>query len=355
MYFVSFLILSFVALATSIESPQHPLTSDPSLFSSSHKELFKLHKSLVEIESISGHEHDVGKFLTKYLESHNYTVETQALPPLPNTQSKFTRHNIFAYPGSHRQTKVLLTSHIDTVPPFTNYSVRHDSHDGRELWGRGTNDAKGCVAAQITALDQLLASKDVHPSDVSLLFVVGEEVNGDGMRAANDLGLSWDAVIFGEPTELKLANGHKGIVFFEVNAKGKAAHSGYPWLGESAIEMMIPALAALKDLRLPGSERYGNTTINLGLLEGGEARNVVPAHANLKVTVRLGGGTPDSARVKMEEVVLGASPNLEVDFGTFPGYAPVECDTDIDGFEVQTVNYGTDVSLRCVTWDLIVC
>ena len=342
MHFELFSFLALLALACS-KSIQQLLTWDISSHSSGKQELFKLHRSLVEIDSVTGNEYDVGRFLVDHLQSKNYTVETQSLPALPRTKTNSTRRNVFAYSGSHRQTKVLLTSHIDTVPPFFNYSTRHDSHGRLELWGRGTNDAKGCVAAQITALDQLLASGEVDPSEVSLLFVVGEESSGDGMRAASDLGLSWEAVIFGEPTELKLANGHKGIMFFRVHARGQAAHSGYPWLGRSAVEMIIPALAALKDLQLPGSERYGNTTINLGLLEGGEAVNVVPAHASLAAAVRLGGGTPSSARVKMEQVIKIANPALDVDFGTIAGYPPVECDTDIDGFEVQTVNYGTDV------------
>ncbi|KAI4153545.1 MAG: hypothetical protein LQ340_002261 [Diploschistes diacapsis] len=345
MYLVLLLFVSLFALSTGHSPPQQPLNPSQSHSTGKNDELFSLHKSLIQIDSVSGNEHNVGEFLITYLKTQNYTVETQSLPPLPRTKPSSTRHNIFAYPGTHRQTKILLTSHIDTVPPFINYSAHHDSstHKATEIWGRGSNDAKGSVAAQIIALNDLLSSNTVDPSDVSLLFVVGEEVTGDGMRAANDLGLAWKAVIFGEPTELNLANGHKGMSFFEVKAKGKAAHSGYPWLGESAVEMIIPALVALKGLKLPGSERYGNTTINLGVLEGGQAKNVVPAHAALQASVRLGGGTPDEVRSTIEKVVKDANPKLEVDFGDAKGYPPVECDTDIEGFGVQTMNYGTDV------------
>ena len=96
--------------------------------------------------------------------------------------------------------------HIDTVPPHYGYEV----HNHNQIWGRGSVDDKACVAAQFHAVQELLASRDISPNDVSLLFVVGEELGGDGMRRVNDLEMEWHTVIFGEPTELKLATGHKG-------------------------------------------------------------------------------------------------------------------------------------------------
>ena len=95
------------------------------------------------------------------------------------------------------------------------------------------------------------------------MFVVGEERTGDGMQAANHLGLSWDTVIFGEPTELKLASGHKGLLVLKIKARGKAGHSGYPELGESAIDMILPALIKLREAELPWSTKFGNTTVNV--------------------------------------------------------------------------------------------
>lgn len=152
---------------------QRPLQSQTSLTSS----LLSLHKSLVEVPSISGSERNVSSFLSEYLESKNFTVEVQ-----PVTKD---RENILAYTGSSRKTKTLVTSHIDTVPPFWPYE-RH----GDEIWGRGTVDAKGSVASQILAVESLLESSQIQEGDVGLLFVVGEEKGGEGMRIANDLGLS---------------------------------------------------------------------------------------------------------------------------------------------------------------------
>lgn len=192
--------------------------------------LSSLHRKLVNIESISGNEHEVGVFLESYLQDHNYTVERQYVQPEPTasyhavSKEEDRRFNLLAYPGSERQTRVLLSSHIDTVPPFYGYEIR--KHD--QIWGRGSVDAKACVATQFQALHELLSSKDISPNDASLLFVVGEETGGDGMIAVNKLDMEWETVIFGEPTELKLASGHIGILILAVTAHGKAGHSGYP-------------------------------------------------------------------------------------------------------------------------------
>jgi acetylornithine deacetylase len=160
-----------------------------------------------------------------------------------------------------------------------------------------------------------------------------------------DLGYS--TVIFGEPTELKLASGHKGIMRVDLTARGKAAHSGYPWLGRSANSMLIPALMVLDKLGdlapeeggLARSEKYGNSTVNVGLIRGGVAANVVAEHAEASVLIRLAGGTVEEAKEVVNRAVQGMG--LEVDFSQ--GYGPVGLDADVEGFGVITVNYGTDV------------
>ena len=236
------------------------------------------------------------------------------------------------------------------MPPFINYSTTKDSSGHTKILGRGSNDAKASIASQIVALTSLLSRGTISESGAALLFVCGEETSGVGMKTFSQIAeaqnRSWESVIFGEPTELKLARGHKGIMYFDVHARGKAAHSGYPWLGESAVEMLLPAVTELRNLEtsgaLEGSERYGNTTINIGTFTGGEARNVVPAHAKLEVAIRLGGGTKQLVTDTVKELLGWVDERLEVDIGT-GGYAPVECDTDIEGFETIGVNYGTDV------------
>lgn len=162
-------------------------------------------------------EKSVGVYLKEYLEALGYTVEWQPVPEKLGRE----RANLYAYKGKNRNTRILLTSHIDTVPPYFDYEVK----DGK-IFGRGTVDDKNCVAAMITAHGELLKEEKIKESDVSLLFVVEEEVGGPGMQFANEnLGVdSWETVIFGEPTEMKLGVGHKGIVMFHYVANGKAAY-----------------------------------------------------------------------------------------------------------------------------------
>ncbi|KAJ5085573.1 hypothetical protein N7532_010344 [Penicillium argentinense] len=330
--------------------------------------LLSFHRDLVQIESISGNEHDVGLFVAEYLESKNFTVVKQKVEPVKkddvndDSEQPKTRYNIYAYPYSHSEPpSVLITSHIDTVPPFIPYSVHEPtSQDADDLViaGRGSVDAKGSVAAQVFAVLETL--EENPDANLGLLFVVGEEIGGDGMKtfSKSDLNTNsaYHTVIFGEPTEASLVSGHKGMLGFKVFAHGKAAHSGYPWLGDSAVSSMLPALLRVDRLGqipvdeggLPASPKYGPTTLNVGVVRAGVATNVVPAEAMADVSVRLAAGTPDEAREVIKKAVEDATKDADaevvVDFASHgESYPPQDCDTDVDGFEVIPVNYGTDV------------
>lgn len=314
--FVTAIALARLAASFSPDGQQPIANQSPTSKSS----LVGLHKSLVERSSITGSEHSVSSFLVDYLENKGFTVQTQAVSE--------TRDNVFAFVGKSRSTRILVTSHIDTVPPFWPYERRGD-----EIWGRGSVDAKGSVASQIIAIESLLQESKIGDGDVALLFVVGEEHGGAGMRAANDLGLSWETVIFGEPTELKLASGHKGGLGFTIHAKGKAGHSGYPELGKNANDILVRALTALDGLELPWSERYGNTTINLGTINGGVAANVIAEDANATLSVRVAAESPESIRKLIETAIYKASPEVEIDFTA--GIGPVPIDHDIPGRHIS--------------------
>ncbi|KAF2156774.1 Zn-dependent exopeptidase [Myriangium duriaei CBS 260.36] len=307
------------------------------------QDLVGLHKNLTDIESVTGHEGPVGKWLESSLKSQGYNVELQEVDK--------DRYNVLAWPGDKRDPRLLISSHIDTVPPF----IPYDSHTNKStttISGRGSVDAKGSVAAMIIAANSLLNSVEITPNDFAFLFVVGEEAFGDGMRAANDLNLSPKQVIFGEPTEGKLASGHKGILGVKLSIHGKAAHSGYPWLGRSANAVLANALVALLELEkeLPSSEHYGVTTINIGKVQGGVAANVVAASAEANLAIRIAAGTPDDIKKAVLEKLDKVAKNFkdgkddkvyDVEFSQ--GYGPVPIDADVPGFESMVVNYGTDI------------
>ena len=351
---IAMVCLATVSACNGLDNQQHPQNSGmhPGKPTDHGKELsgghalLKLHKALVSIPSTSGQEHAVARFLEGYLKSLNLKVELQPVSPIstfPLKNQKRKKHekqrfNVFAYSRGHRQTPILLTTHIDTVPPFIPYSLRSN----HQIWGRGAVDAKACVATQLHAYLQLVHSRLIQPEEVAFLFVVGEEVSGDGMIAANSLGLQWKTVIFGEPTELKLASGHKGILIVDLKARGKGGHSGYPELGESAVDMLLPALVRLKEIEMPKSDKYGNTTVNIGRIKAGVAANVIPQDAEASVAIRIAAGDPQIVK----DIVLDTVKSVDDRIGVHwigSAYGPVDINHDVPGFESMTVNYGTDI------------
>ena len=345
---------------------QPPSPGASNVDDSRYKPLFALHRDLVNINSISGHEHAIAVYLETYLQGLNYTVERQNVDPLAQVTFSYRepagsaeqqqqlpqRFNLLVHPPSHRRTPVLLTTHIDTVPPFYPYVQRSDAdphfdthNPSTELWGRGTVDAKACIATQLFAAQSLVNDSLIPPDSVSHLFVVGEEIGGDGMAAVSKgLDITWDSVIFGEPTELKLAEGHKGILIFTLRAHGKAAHSGYPWLGASAVSTLVKALAALEAMPLPWSEKYGNSTLNIGTIQGGVAANVMAENATASIGIRIAAGSAEVVRKSVLDTVKGVDANIDVRF--YGGaYGPVDIDHNVPGFETITVNYATDIPI----------
>lgn len=336
--------LSLLSLAAgSCAASLQPASDVTALDQATSKELLSLHKKLVEIESISDNELEIGTWLTSYLEGNGFTVERQEVAK--------DRYNLLAY-GSKRDTSILLSSHIDTVPPYWPY---YHNTTTDMIGGRGSVDAKASVAAQILAVQGLQKDGEAKwlRDDISLLFVVGEETGGEGMKtfSAWKERPQYDIVIFGEPTEGKLVCGHKGILGFEIHATGKAAHSGYPWLGVSANDILAETLGALLELRqhLPWSEKYGNTTMNFGRIQGGVAANVVAETASAKIATRLAAGTPQIVQGLILDATKDIKARAQKQGGDLKfdwsgnGYGPVPIDCDIDGFETMTVNYGTDV------------
>ncbi|OHF04135.1 hypothetical protein CORC01_00474 [Colletotrichum orchidophilum] len=290
--------------------------------------LLTLHKTLIEADSTTKSEALGTQALKTYLET-NFTVELQTV--------QGTRQNVFAYPGTAREARVLLTSHIDTVPPYFPYSRTDD-----EIRGRGASDAKGSVAAQVIAVESLLESGEIGEGDVALLYVVGEESGGDGMRIANDLGLTWESVIFGEPTENTLVRAHKGVLAFNITADGVAGHSGYPAYGRNAIDLLVRALDKIENTALPWTEEFGNTTLNVGLIEGGIAPNVIPESASGRASIRAATADLKSIQDVLQKAVAEVTPEYVT--LTFTGSGlPISLDHDVEGFNTTVVNYYTDV------------
>jgi len=183
---------------------------------------------------------------------------------------------------------VVLSTHMDTVPPF----LGPCREDADFLYGRGTCDAKGIIAAQVAAADRLREAG----VKVGLLFVVGEERDSAGAAAANRNPKGSRFLINGEPTDNRLALASKGALRVELRAKGKMAHSAYPELGESAIDKLVGALHDVLAMPLPAEPEIGPSTLNIGLIEGGRAPNVIADKAEAHLLIRLVGPADEIKR-----------------------------------------------------------
>jgi acetylornithine deacetylase len=277
----------------------------------------RLTRELVAIYSPTGEEARVGSFLAALLEKLGYRVIRQPVAG--------TRFNVYAF---REPPVVVFSTHIDTVPPELPLA-----EDEEHLYGRGTADAKGIVAAQIAAAERIAAGGERR---VGLLFVVGEEYGADGARAANSLEPKGRYLVNGEPTDNRLALGTKGFLRVELSARGKAAHSAYPEEGISAIERMLDTLERIRRLPLPSDELLGDCTLNLATIEGGVRPNVIPDRCRAELSFRTVCDTAELRSALQSSLAEGVELKVLLE-------APPIRLRALPGFETTVVRYGTDL------------
>ena len=241
--------------------------------------------TLVDIDSTTGKEGQVGRLLAGLLRDRGYSVLEQPVAG--------DRINVIAAAG---EPEVVFSTHFDCVPPFFPSRIE----DGK-IYGRGSCDAKGILAAQLAAAERLRAAGETR---VGLVFVAGEERGSDGAKAANTIGSKSKYLINGEPTDLRLGLATRGCYRVKLTAGGKAAHSGYPELGESAIEKLIDCLMSLRATKWPSDDLLGTTHYTVGLISGGVAPNVIPPSAEAEVFFRTV-GDHDELRQALHKAIAG--------------------------------------------------
>lgn len=283
-------------------------------------DVFRLTRELIDIPSVTGDESQIGTSLGELLMRFGYRVELQDVTD--------ERSNIIA--TTEARPRVVLSTHLDTVPPFI-----ASSEDDEFIYGRGSCDAKGIIAAQIAAAERLRAE---GLNEVGLLFTVDEEVASAGARVANEhpLASSCEYLINGEPTDNQLATGTKGSIQTTIRTDGRAAHSAYPEQGESAIEKLLAVLTDIRNITWPADDVFGETTCNIGILSGGTRANVIPSEAQATLQIRLAKG---SALVKdlLEQAIGGRA---MIDYRSV--HDPVRLLT-VDGFDQMLARFTTDI------------
>jgi acetylornithine deacetylase len=290
--------------------------------------VFELTRQLVDIESVTPNEGEVCTFLENKLSdlASRFDGTVERMPV------EAGRDNLLARFG---RPDVVLSTHMDTVPPF--FPSREDE---KHIWGRGACDTKGLMASMLVASEGLL---EEGVRNFGLLFVVGEEKNSAGahLAARNPCGSKY--IINGEPTENKLALGSKGALRYEFRATGRMAHSAYPELGVSAIEKLLNALERLRKLPLPSHPVLGPSTLNIGTIRGGRAPNVIPDEAVAEIFIRVVDDVTE-LRKQIEEV---AQPDVEAVEILF---IPALHLQSLDGFDTTVVAFTTDIPAFQGAW-----
>jgi acetylornithine deacetylase len=277
-----------------------------------------LTRSLVDIDSTTGREGGCGRWLAAFLRDRGYEVTEQPVSP--------DRFNVYARLSA--DPVIAFSTHFDCVPPF------FPSREERGLiFGRGACDAKGIIAAQIAAAEQLRASGE---SRFALLYVVGEERGSDGAKVANDQvppGLRF--LINGEPTDNRLGAATRGMLRVRLQARGRAAHSSFPELGDSAIDKLLDALMVIRGLPMPEDPLLGRTHYTVGLIEGGVAPNVISPSASAELMFRtVSDGEPVMEALKIVDGLVEVENILDI---------PAVRLHVVDGFETAVFPYTTDV------------
>jgi acetylornithine deacetylase len=278
----------------------------------------ELTRSLVALETPTGAEGPATDFLDAALRRAGYQVVRQPVSP--------GRENLYAY---RDPPALVFSTHLDTVPPYIPLS-----EDAESLHGRGTCDAKGLAAAMVAAAERLAQQGERR---IGLLFVVGEENGSDGAQAAASLGPRGRFLINGEPTENRLSIGQKGSLRVDLQATGRAAHSAYPDEGVSAIAALLDTIERIRRMPLPSDPLLGQSTLNLGLIGGGVAPNVIPPAASAQILIRT---VEPTARLKdaiRSLLAPGVTGDFRVDLPFYKGGAAPA------GWETTVVSYASDL------------
>ena len=278
----------------------------------------ELTRSLVALETPTGAEGPATDFLDAALRRAGYQVVRQPVSP--------GRENLYAY---RDPPALVFSTHLDTVPPYIPLS-----EDTESLHGRGTCDAKGLAAAMVAAAERLAQQGERR---IGLLFVVGEENGSDGAQAAANLGPRGRFLINGEPTENRLSIGQKGTLRVDLQATGRAAHSAYPDEGVSAIAALLDTIERIRGMPLPSDPLLGQSTLNLGLIGGGVAPNVIPPAASAQILIRTVEPTGPLKTAIKGLLSPGVIADFRVELPFYKGGAAPA------GWETTVVSYASDL------------
>jgi len=227
---------------------------------------------MVKIYSPSGKEEEISRFLADEMKKLGFRVRRNEVG------------NVIGEVGEGSPV-ILLCGHMDTVEGEIPVRVE----DG-QLYGRGSVDAKGPLAAMIVAASKFVA--DGFPGKILVVGVVDEEKGGTGIKHFVESGIQPDYAIFGEPSGLeKIVFGYKGIVTVKISVETPSGHSAAPWLFDNAIEKAMEFWRQIRKLHLREeklkSRFYSITSCLTGIKGGNNSASFIPSHCEIYIQLRI--------------------------------------------------------------------
>lgn len=286
-------------------------------------------RELVAIDSVTGREGELALWLQNELPARGWNVR-----PLSVTADGGRLNLMCSFESE--VPSILFNTHLDTVPEA--YGPREDSE---RLFGRGTCDTKGILAAMLEAMEQ---ARDDGVQGLGLLLVVGEEFDHVGAKHAGEHLPEPEVLIVGEPTENKFLLAQKGLLTAQMFAAGSEGHSGYPENCDSAVEKLLPALVALRNAPWVASNSEAGTTLNISMLSGGDAYNKVPGEASAALMYRL--DIPAAQVIRQADEILRpwtADGGIRMDWHAAHGCDPVHGLDSLPDHPCSVAAFGTDL------------
>ncbi|KRK97453.1 succinyl-diaminopimelate desuccinylase [Secundilactobacillus odoratitofui DSM 19909 = JCM 15043] len=287
---------------------------------------------LVQIDSANDHEQRVADYLQQLLSDHGITAK--------QIETATGRTNLVAEIGDSKSTKVFaLAGHLDTVS-FGNLSDwAHDPLSaeihGDRLYGRGSADMKGSVAAMIITLVELKESGQSLPGRIRFIGTVGEEYGAMGSRQLTEQGVidDVDGMIIGEPTSGDVVYAHNGSLNYTVSSEGKPIHSSMPENGVNALTNMVKFINAEADLfnDVKPSKEVGPLVHSITVFNSGDQVNTIPGHATLQGNIRATPEFGNGAVIKRLNMIvrgLSSAPGVDLSFNVDHAFDPVVTDAE---------------------------
>jgi acetylornithine deacetylase len=325
---------------------------------------------LVAIDSVSSRSNAA---LVDYLARRSEAIGL-SLKRLPYTdESSVGKLNLIALAGAEfsdqpdqqPQVELALVGHTDTVPYDPNWSeaLQLTERDGK-LCGRGACDTKAFIAAALTATEAVIKTGNRLAKPLALVFTADEEIGLIGAkRLAEARAIGARYAIVGEPTSLRPMRAGKGYCLAEITIKGREAHSAYPALGSSAVFGAARLIARVEgiaaELRSHEHPAFdpSHTTLNVGLVHGGTAKNVIPGECRFTLEWRPIPGQSPERLLDLLNAAIAAEKQLDPDFDctvnaaradegfeTAPDSRIVRLLEELTGNEAGTVAFGTEAA-----------